>query len=99
MMKLQRFKWLTGVSVSMLILLVDIGYAAASDRGEQLYNNHCQDCHDKSVHTRTERRVESIESLRVWVVAWSVHNGLYWGNEEVADISDYLNRTIYHFTD
>ena len=87
----------TSLAATLLFSVVDIQDAKASDRGAQLYDNHCQECHDKSVHTRTNGRVTSLESLRAWVVAWSVHNGLFWGNEEVADITEYLNRSIYHY--
>jgi len=32
------------------------------------------------------------------VMAWSVHTGLGWGDEEVDDITDYLNRQFYQLT-
>lgn len=73
--------------------------AVASDRGELLYENHCQDCHDKSVHTRDELRATSPELLRAWVMSWSIHNGLFWGEDEIADISAYLDQTFYHFNE
>lgn len=71
----------------------------ASERGELLYENHCQSCHDKSVHTRTDRLVESPELLRAWIISMTIHNGLNWSEEEIADITAYLNRSIYRFTD
>lgn len=98
-MKSWRCNLVLALPITLLCSMTGIQFVQASDRGELLYNNHCQECHDKSVHTRTNSRVTSLESLRVWVVAWSVHNGHFWGNEEVADITDFLNRTIYHFTD
>ena len=86
------------------LLLLTIALATptatfASDRGELLYENHCQECHDNSVHTRKDRLVESQELLRAWVMSWTVHNGLDWSQEEVADITAYLNRAYYHFSD
>jgi hypothetical protein len=98
-MKSRHCNSIASVVAILLLSIAGIPDAPASERGEQLYNNHCQYCHDKTVHTRTDSRVTSIESLRAWVVAWSVHNGLFWGNEEVSDITAYLNRSIYHFTD
>jgi mono/diheme cytochrome c family protein len=71
----------------------------ASDRGELLYENHCQSCHNKNVHTRENRLVKSPESLRAWVYSWAIHNNLQWSEEEIADITAYLNRTHYHFPD
>lgn len=71
----------------------------AQDRGELLYENHCQQCHGESVHTREDRLVESPEQLRAWVISWTVHNGLDWTQEEVSDITAYLNRFFYRFTE
>jgi mono/diheme cytochrome c family protein len=91
----------TGV-IALSFLLIVLGapsVAYTSDRGELLYQNHCQTCHDKSVHERIDSRVTSPESLRAWVMAWSIHNGFFWGAEEVADLTAYLNRTIYHYTE
>jgi len=87
-----------GCSV-VLILAGEFPHANASDRGELLYENHCQSCHGKALHTRTDRLVKSPEELRAWVMSWSIHNDLSWGQEEIADITAYLNRTYYHFTD
>jgi len=87
-----------GCSV-VLMLSGQLPHAYASDRGELLYENHCQSCHGKTVHTRSDSLVKSPEELRAWVMSWSIHNDLPWGQEEVADITAYLNRTFYHFTD
>ena len=71
----------------------------ASERGELLYENHCQSCHSTAVHTRTDRLVTSPELLRAWIISMTVHNDLDWSEEEIADITAYLNRTIYGFTE
>ena len=73
--------------------------AFASERGELLYENHCQDCHGSSVHTREARLVGTIEQLRAWVISWTVHNGLDWSQAEIADITAFLNRKFYRFPD
>jgi hypothetical protein len=36
-----------------------------------------------------------MSSLRQRVAAWSTHSGLDWGNEEIDDVTDYLNRHFY----
>ena len=68
------------------------------DRGEALYKNHCMECHESWAHTRDGRRVSSIDVLRQRVAAWSIHTGLGWSNEEVDDVTDYLNRQFYQLT-
>jgi len=68
---------------------------AEFDRGQALYENHCMECHESWAHTRDGRHVTSIDALRKRVAAWSIHTGLGWSNEEVDDITDYLNRRFY----
>lgn len=74
-------------------------FAQNAGRGELLYWNHCGTCHDESVHTREERRAESIEEVYIWVLAWTVHNGLDWEVEDVEDVTQFLTRYLYEFED
>ena len=69
------------------------------NRGEALYENHCQECHDTIVHKRQDRKVESIETLRAWVMSMSVHTGLTWAEAEVSDITQYLNQRFYRINE
>ena len=71
---------------------------AEFDRGQALYENHCIECHESWAHTREGRHVASLDALRKRVVAWSIHTGLGWRNEEVDDVTDYLNRRFYQLT-
>jgi len=66
------------------------------DRGEALYDNHCRACHEGWAHTREGRHVRTLAELRRRTEAWSVHSRLGWGDQEVDDVTDYLNRTFYH---
>ena len=69
--------------------------ASNFDRGEALYENHCQVCHENTIHERTEPRVTSLESLRAWVMSWSIHSDLKWNEEDFDDVSHYLNSRFY----
>ena len=71
---------------------------AEFDRGQALYENHCIECHESWAHTRDGRHVASLDALRQRVAAWSIHTGLGWRNEEVDDVTDYLNRQFYQLT-
>ena len=73
--------------------------SAEFDRGQALYENHCKSCHEDWAHTREGRRVASMSALRQRVAGWSFHSGLDWGNEEIDDVTDYLNRNFYQLTD
>jgi len=87
------------MAILMLMALCISPTTFASDRGELLYENHCQDCHSKEVHTRDDRLVTSPELLRAWIISMTIHNRLDWSEEEIADITAYLNRIIYQFTE
>ncbi|MBZ0071455.1 MAG: cytochrome c [Gammaproteobacteria bacterium] len=75
--------------------------AAAQEfsRGQGLYENHCQSCHESWVHTRDARKVATLNELRRYVASWNVHAGLGWGDEEIGDVADYLARTFYKLED
>lgn len=70
----------------------------APARGQTLYENQCRMCHESWAHERKGRSVVSSgQDLRKRVAAWATHSGLDWSGEEVDDVTDYLNRSFYHF--
>jgi cytochrome c5 len=64
-------------------------------RGELLYENHCQGCHVSRLHVREQRRATTRAALRAWIVRWANELKLGWGEAEVDDVTDYLNRRYY----
>jgi mono/diheme cytochrome c family protein len=86
---------LAGVLAFMITLR-----AVEFDRGEALYENHCSVCHDPQAHLAGEaRHVTTMADLRARVAAWSVHSGLNWSDEDVNDVTDFLNRRFYRLTE
>lgn len=67
------------------------------DRGRALYENHCKSCHEALAHTRSGSQVHSEAELRERVASWSLHTGLNWSEDDVEDVTDYLNRHFYEF--
>jgi len=95
-----RLKRLLETAVMVGFLSISASAVCAEvDRGQALYENHCQFCHEDRVHTRKNRLVTSSDSLRAWVTSWSVHAGLNWGGQEVEDVTRYLNRRFYQFNE
>ena len=95
----RRWK-LAGVAAAGGLLLLTALRAVEFDRGEALYENHCSSCHDTQVHAPGEtRHVATLAELHARVAAWSIHAGLDWSNEDVSDVTDYLNRRFYRFTE
>lgn len=71
---------------------------AEFDRGKALYDNHCKSCHENWVHTREKSKINTVDELRRRVAGWSIHSGLKWGNGEIDDVTDYLNRHYYQLS-
>jgi mono/diheme cytochrome c family protein len=68
-----------------------------AQRGRQLYETHCGLCHQQSVHSRTNRVARSMTDIRGYVKRWSGVAGLVWSNEEIDEVSLYLNERYYRF--
>jgi mono/diheme cytochrome c family protein len=68
---------------------------ASLPRGTLLYENHCQGCHESRLHVREQRRATTRAALRGWVTHWSTQLRLGWGEAEIDDVVDHLNRFYY----
>lgn len=73
--------------------------AAAADfeRGKTLYSARCVGCHDKSVHNRDARKALTIEGIKAQVRRWDAFLGGAWREEEVNDVTSYLNELYYRY--
>ena len=65
--------------------------------GALLYETHCIGCHSKQIHWRERKLATDWASLAAQVRRWQANTGLQWTNEEVDEVTRYLNRTIYMF--
>ncbi len=73
--------------------------SADFDRGQALYERHCQSCHETWEHRREPGEgVVTLDGLRARVAAWSAHSGLEWSAAEIDDVTSYLNRHFYRLT-
>lgn len=66
-------------------------------RGELLYSTHCNACHTSKVHWREKKLVTDQRSLKAQVRRWQANAELGWSEEEISDVSRYLNTGYYHF--
>lgn len=71
--------------------------AVDADRGRVLYESRCEGCHAASVHGREKRVATDFESARAWVRRWSANLGLGWTDDDVIDVTVYLNDRYYRF--
>ncbi len=66
-------------------------------RGELLYSTHCNACHTSKVHWRENKLATGWRSLKAQVRRWQANTDLGWSEEEITDVTRYLNATYYHF--
>jgi mono/diheme cytochrome c family protein len=71
--------------------------APAATRGELLYSTHCVTCHTTQMHWRNDRQAFDWDSLKVQVRRWQGNADLAWNEADIAEVSRYLNETIYHY--
>jgi len=90
-------------AVAWLAMIVAGAVAAqapppSAGRGELLYKTHCVSCHTTEVHWRDRRLATDWRSLEDQVRRWQRNNGLNWSEQEIADVTRFLNGAFYHFT-
>lgn len=68
-----------------------------ADRGRSLYENHCQVCHTSRVHSRANRLPINQSELRDIVDRWQREEKLRWTAQDIGDVVEYLNRTLYGY--
>lgn len=73
------------------------GEPPAPSRGELLYANHCIACHTIDIHWRDKKLVTDRASLRAQVNRWQGMATLGWDEDDVAQVTRYLNALHYHY--
>lgn len=75
-----------------------LAQSADVQRGKALLANHCLACHDTSMYLREQRKVKSVQGLRDWIAYWQRELKLEWTQQEIEDVTFYLNDAYYHFS-
>ena len=65
-------------------------------RGQDLYKQHCESCHEDLLHTRN-KKIKNLDTLRRRIQDWASHTGNTWSYEEIEDVLYYLNKSFYGF--
>ena len=88
------------------LLLATHGTAGAADltRGKALHEKHCTACHSSltggkpdSLYTRSDRRVTTLVGLKQQVRRCELSLGLRWFDEDIENVTGFLNQSFYGF--
>ncbi len=71
--------------------------AANAGNGKMLQQKNCMSCHDDGMYTRENRLIKEMPSLRTQVQRCESTLGLKWFDEDVDEVTAYLNNSFYHF--
>ena len=74
-----------------------LSMAADVEHGKTLQQENCMKCHDDSIYTRNDRKINSRAMLDQQVRHCEQALGLQWFNEDVDDVAAYLNDNFYNF--
>ncbi len=67
------------------------------ETGRKLVAQHCTGCHDASVYTRKNRKMDSLSRLQSQVERCDTQLETRLFGSDIDDIVDFLNREYYHF--
>ena len=73
------------------VLAVDL------ENGKSLHNENCLHCHDESKYTGKNRMVKNFQQLHERIKQCELMTELTWFDEEIDDVTAYLNNQFYHF--
>lgn len=69
----------------------------AGSRGRLLYGNHCIACHSTQMHWRDRKLATDWDSLKAQVRRWQATAQLGWSEEDIDDVTRFLNDSFYRF--
>jgi len=85
--------------IIMSILMLPLVTVKAEDinYGKKLHQENCLKCHKPELYERADRTVKTLKHLRSQVLFCAVNNDVEWFDEEVDDVTAYLNTFYYLF--
>ncbi len=89
------FRYLNSMLLSFL--LITTTQAADIENGQSLHNENCVRCHQPTLYQKEDREIKTLQQLHERVLQCELANDLAWFEEEVDDVSEYLNVNYYLF--
>lgn len=90
-------KRLTLALLPLALAASPVSYATDPDNGKALHDDNCMHCHNTSVFSRKNHMVKSLPALKKQVYRCQLSQDLQWFDEEIEDVTAYLNKEFYKF--
>ena len=85
------------IFLTIIPFLVTPVLAVDLENGKSLHDDNCLRCHDESKYTRKNRIVKNFQQLYERIKQCELMAELSWFDEEIADVTAYLNNQFYYF--
>ena len=85
------------IFLTIIPFLVTPVLAVDLENGKSLHDENCLRCHDESKYTRKNRIVKNFQQLYERIKQCELMAELTWFDEEIADVTAYLNNKFYYF--
>ena len=85
------------IFLTIIPFLVTPVLAIDLENGKSLHDDNCLRCHDESKYTRKNRIVKNFQQLYERIKQCELMAELTWFDEEIADVTAYLNNQFYYF--
>jgi len=84
------------VSLVTVTACTESGQADPVVRGEQIHKV-CLPCHNTTLYVSPQRKIKSLPALREEVARWGDYYNPALSEQDVEDVTAYLNATFYQF--
>lgn len=85
------------LSIALLLGIGPLAQAGDNFHPENFHQQKCTGCHDTSVYTRSNRRVNSLPRLESQVRMCDANLGIKMFDDDIHSLVDYLNGNYYKF--
>jgi hypothetical protein len=83
--------------LSLLAALCATQVLAEDESAQSLYDQNCVSCHGSEVYTREDRKIGSLAALETQVRRCETALELRWFDEDISEVTQFLNDRFYHF--
>ena len=86
------------LALSGMLLISSNAFAANAANGKSLFtNSKCGTCHGTEIYTSKDRKVKDLKALEAAVRLNDSKLNTNWFDEDVKDVTAYLNQQYYKF--